>query len=82
MPSAAIVPDAQARQGFLPNAAGAYVPVPNLQRGMLPYANYFWPTPNGPEILVNGLPSGSAYAYSNPKRKVREDFGLLRFDYT
>jgi len=49
---------------------------------MLPYANYFWPAPNGPEILQNGLPTGSAYALSNPKRKVREDFGLLRFDYT
>ena len=82
VPSVAIVPDSQARQGFLPNAAGVYAPVPNLQPGMLPYANYFWPAPNGPEILVNGLPSGSAYAYSNPKRKVREDFGLLRFDYT
>ncbi|HYR92234.1 MAG TPA: carboxypeptidase regulatory-like domain-containing protein [Terriglobia bacterium] len=82
VPSAAIVPDAQARQGFLPNAAGVYVPVLNLEPRMLPYANYFWPAPNGPEILLNGLPTGSAYAYSNPKRKVREDFGLLRFDYT
>src|SRR5262245_20129440 len=82
IPSVAIVPDAQARQGLLPNAAGVYAPVPNLQPGMLPYANYFWPVPNGPEILVNGLPTGSAYSYSNPKRKVREDFGLMRFDYT
>ena len=82
VPSAAIVPDAQARQGLLPNAAGIYVPVPGLEPRMLPYANYFWPAPNGPEVLQNGLPSGSAYAYGNPKRKVREDFGLLRFDYT
>jgi Carboxypeptidase regulatory-like domain len=81
VPSAAIVPDAQARQGFLPNAAGVYVPVPNLEPRMLPYADYFWPVPNGPEILANGLPTGSAYASSNPKRKVREDFGLLRLDY-
>jgi len=77
-----IVPDALARQGFLPNAAGVYAPVPNLQRGMLPYANYFFPEPNGPEIFVNGLPTGSAYSYSNPRRRVREDFGLVRFDYT
>jgi len=82
VPSAAIVPSARARQGFLPNAAGVYVPVTNLEPRMLPYANYFWPAPNGPEILVNGLPTGSAYAIGNPRRKVREDFGLLRFDYT
>src|SRR5437870_1389095 len=82
VPSTAIVPSARARQGFLPNAAGVYVPVTNLEPRMLPYANYFWPAPNGPEILVNGLPTGSAYAIGNPRRKVREDFGLLRFDYT
>jgi hypothetical protein len=82
VPSNAIVPDEQARLGLLPNASGVYVPVPNLEPRMLPYANYFWPAPNGPEILQNGLPTGSAYAISNPKRKVREDFGLLRFDYT
>src|SRR5262249_23891005 len=82
VPSAGIVPDAQARLGLLPNAAGVYVPVQGLEPRMLPYANYFWPAPNGPEILLNGLPTGSAYAYSNPKRKVREDFGLVRFDYT
>jgi len=50
------VPDLQARQGLLPcnviyttaaaRAANcpdlnAYIPVPNLQRGMLPYANLF-----------------------------------------
>jgi len=89
--SVAIVPGAQARRGLLPcyivNTAangcqdrGAYVPVTNLKQGILPYANYFWPAPNGPEILVNGLPDGSAYALSNPARKVREDFGLVRFD--
>src|SRR5882724_817243 len=82
VPSTAIVPSARARQGFLPNAAGVYVPVTNLEPRMLPYSNYFWPAPNGPEILVNGLPTGSAYAIGNPRRKVREDFGLLRFDYT
>jgi len=91
--SVAIVPDAQARQGFMPcyivntaaNACpnrGAYVPVTNLKTGMLPYANYFWPAANGPELLTDGLPTGTAKAISNPKRKVREDFGLLRFDNT
>src|SRR5215471_9267259 len=92
--SVAFVPDALARQGSMPcylvntapNACadrGAYVPVTNLKTGMLPYANFFWPAPNGPELLdANGLPTGSAKAISNPRRKVREDFGLVRFDQT
>jgi hypothetical protein len=80
VPSNAIVPDALARQGLLPNAAGVYVPVANLEPRMLQYANTFWPAPSR-EIYLNGLPTGSAYATGNPKRKVREDFGLLRFDY-
>src|SRR5215831_13710256 len=47
VPSNAIVPDAQARQGLLPNAAGMYAPVPNLEPRMLQFANTFWPAPNG-----------------------------------
>src|SRR5262245_44298372 len=81
VPSVAIVPDGDARQGRLPNAAGVFVPVANLEQRMLQYANTFWPAPTQ-EIFRDGLPTGSAYAASNPKRKVREDFGLLRFDYT
>src|SRR5438093_746682 len=60
--SRAFYPDMQSRQGLLPcylayptsvasscpNRA-AFVPVPNLKPGMLPYANLFWPVPNGPE---------------------------------
>ena len=91
--SVAFVPDALARQGLMPcyiaNTAAnacpdrsAYVPVTNLKTGMLPYANYFWPAPNGPELLTDGLPTGTAKAISNPKRKVREDFGLIRSDNT
>jgi hypothetical protein len=90
-PSVGIVPGAQARLGFMPcyivNTGsgacpdrGAYVRVTGLKQGMLPYANIFWPAPNGGDILVNNLPDGSAYATSNPLRKVREDFGLVRFD--
>src|SRR5881628_576010 len=54
-----IYPDMQSRQGLLPcylayptsTAANcpdraAYVPVPNLKPGMLPFANQFWPVPN------------------------------------
>jgi len=85
----AIVPSAQARQGLIPcylaNSTcadrGAYVTAPNLVPGILPFFRY-WPEPNGPEILQNGLPTGSAYNLSAPWRPVNEDFGLARFDYT
>src|SRR5215468_8197190 len=59
--SVAVVPDAQARQGFLPcyiatptacgSNPGQYVAVPNLKAGMLLYANNFWATP-GTELFV------------------------------
>ena len=75
-----VVPDQQARQGWLPNASGVYAQVPHLNGGMLPYMS-FWPQPNGPELLVNGLPSGTAVAYNNPRQAIREDFGTLRVDY-
>jgi hypothetical protein len=95
--SVAIVPDAQVRQGLLPcylatpaacgSNPGQFVAVPNLKPGMLPYANNFWPSPNGIELLVPanlpnaGLPTGTAYAIGNPKQSIREDFGMTRFDY-
>ena len=81
MTSVAIVPSLQARLGRLPNASGQYVEVPNLQRGMLPFFQY-WPAPNGDEILdTRGFPTGVAYLNTNPSRKVKEDFGLIRYDY-
>ena len=70
-----VVPDEQARQGLLPNAAGQPTPVPNLDPRMLPYM-VFWPVPNGPS-----LGGGTALAYYNPKQSIREDFGTLRMDY-
>ena len=80
MTSTAVVPSLQARQGRLPNPAGQYVEVLNLERRMLPFFRY-WPEPNGPELLSGGLPTGLAYNYSNPSKKVKEDFGLIRYDY-
>jgi hypothetical protein len=74
-----VVPDDQARQGMLPNASGVYAPVPNLNPAILPYMSY-WPQANGPKLLVNGLPSGTALAYNNPSQSIREDFGTLRAD--
>ena len=77
--SVSFVPDANARLGLLPpanNPLGTPAQVSGLKPGMLPYANYFWPAPNGPE-----LGGGLATAFANPLQKVREDFGLLRSDY-
>jgi hypothetical protein len=77
----AVVPDQQARQGLVPNAAGVYTPVANLNSRILPYMS-FWPGPNGPELLANGLPTGTALSYNNPRQAIREDFGTVRTDYT
>jgi Carboxypeptidase regulatory-like domain/TonB-dependent Receptor Plug Domain len=75
-----VVPDEQARLGLLPNAVGVYTQVPNLNKAMLPFTA-LWPTPNGPELLVNGLPTGTKLAFYNPKNLIHEDFGTLRTDY-
>jgi hypothetical protein len=75
-----VVPDSQARLGSLPNAAGVYAPVANLNAKILPYMS-FWPVANGAELLANGIPSGTALGYYNPKESIREDFGTLRADY-
>ena len=78
--SVSVVPNAQARQGLLPNAAGVYAPVANLNRNMLQYFA-MWPVANGPELLTNGIPSGTALAFNNPKQSIKENFGTTRFDY-
>ncbi|MCU1322626.1 MAG: TonB-dependent receptor domain protein [Acidobacteriaceae bacterium] len=73
------VPSTQVRQGFFPDATGTYKPV-TLGAGVAPLFN-LWPAQNGPELLDgNGHPTGIALAYSNPKQKIREDFGTTRFD--
>jgi hypothetical protein len=78
--SVSVVPDNEARQGLLPNAAGVYKPVSKLNTAMLQYMQ-LWPAVNGPELTVGGLPSGTALSYNNPKENIREDFGTLRTDY-
>jgi hypothetical protein len=75
-----VVPDADARQGMLPNANGIESPFSKLNPAMLKYTS-LWPRPNGPELLVNGLASGTALSYDNPRQTVREDFGTVRTDY-
>src|SRR5205809_363232 len=90
-------PDVQSRQGLLPcylatpsacpagapfAARAAYVPVPNLKLGMLPFANQFWPLPNSTEVLsAEGLPTGTAYNYNNGVQKIHENFVMTRMDY-
>jgi hypothetical protein len=75
-----VVPDAQVRLGEFPNSSGVYAPVASLNQAMLPYFS-LWPQPNGAELRVNGLSSGTAFSYNNPKQDIREDFGALRLDY-
>jgi len=74
------VPDQFARQGLLPNSAGVYTPVSKTNRAMLKYFD-LWPQANGPELLSNGVATGIALAYYNPRQSIREDFGNTRVDY-
>jgi hypothetical protein len=79
--SLSVVPDAQVRNGLFPNAtSGVYAKVANADSRMTPYFA-FWPAPNGAELTVNGIPSGTAFSYNAPKQNIREDFGTLRSDY-
>jgi len=75
-----VVPDDQARLGNLPNAAGVPTKVANLNPAMLPFMA-LWPKANGAELLVNGVASGTALAFYNPKNTIHEDFGTVRADY-
>ncbi len=75
-----LVPDYQARQGFVPNAAGVEekVPVSSTSQQLLD----LWPAavPTSPEVLTNGLPTGIATVASTAQQHIREDFGTTRFD--
>ncbi len=72
--SVAVVPGTNARLGLLPDGV---TPVPNLNPAMLKYANAFWPAPTGSDSA-----NGTANSATNPPQSAREDFGLVRFDYT
>jgi len=74
------VPDQSARQGLLPNSSGIYTRVARLNPAMLKYFA-LWPAANGSELLSNGVPTGIALAYYNPRQSIREDFGTARSDY-
>ena len=76
-----VVPDSQVRTGLFPNATtGVYAPVAKLVPGMLPYFS-MWPSANGAELLVGGIPSGTAFSYNSPKQKIDEYFSTERVDY-
>src|SRR6266581_1834417 len=93
-----IYPDALSRQGLLPcylatpsacpavsahfAARAGLVTVPNLKPGMLPFANLWWPVPNGSEVpSPEGLPTGTAYNYNSAVQKIHENFVMGRVDY-
>jgi hypothetical protein len=69
-----LVPDTQARLGYLPNSSGVetYVGVNSAVQPPL----VLWPVQNGPE-----LGGGIAEAFSSPLQRIREDFGTTRLDY-
>ena len=83
-----LVPDNEARQGYLPCAQVTPAPNPCPSSGLAnvgvnsavaPLLN-LWPVENGPELLSNGNPSGIAEAFSHPPQHINEDFGTTRFD--
>ena len=73
-----LVPDNQARLGFLPNAKGVEtaVTVNPVSAKLL----NLWPVQNGPEVLSNGLLTGIAEAFTTAPQHIREDFGTTRLD--
>ena len=73
-----LVPDNEARQGYVPNSSGAEQYV-GVNSSVAPLLN-LWPVQNGPELLANGNPSGIAEAFSHPPQHINEDFGTTRFD--
>ncbi|GGH02724.1 TonB-dependent receptor [Silvibacterium dinghuense] len=69
-----LVPDNEARLGYLPNSSGTetYVGVNAATKPLLA----LWPVQNGPD-----LGSGIGEAYSSPLQTIREDFGTSRADW-
>ena len=69
-----LVPDTEARLGYLPDAAGKLKHV-GIAPGVAPLFS-LWPAENGPD-----LGSGIGESFSHPLQTIREDFGTTRFDY-
>ena len=77
-----LVPDNEARAGYLPNAAGVETKT-TVNPAAASLLN-LWPVQNGPELYTttNGqsAATGIAEAFSSPEQHIREDFGTTRFD--
>ena len=78
-----LVPDNEARLGFLPNASGVETAttVSPISKQLL----NLWPVQNGPEVYQKNasgslIPTGIAEAFSSPEQHIREDFGTTRLD--
>ncbi|MHB8653352.1 MAG: TonB-dependent receptor [Terriglobia bacterium] len=69
-----LVPDNNARMGYLPGPGGTLVNV-GIAPGVLPLLS-LWPvqSPNAPDF------GGIAEAFSSPLQTIREDFGTTRLD--
>jgi len=68
-----LVPDNEARLGYLPNSAGVEQKV-GVNAAVAPLLA-LWPVQNGPE-----LGGGIAEAFSHPPQHIHENFGTARFD--
>jgi len=77
-----LVPDTEARLGFLPNAKTGVLTKTTIGAGVAPLFN-LWPAQNGPELLdpTTGFNTGIAEAFSSPDQHIREDFGTSRVDW-
>lgn len=73
-----IVPDSEARLGYVPNSSGVEQKV-GVNAAVAPLLELY-PAPNGPELLSNGLITGLAEAFNTPPQHQREDFGTVRLD--
>jgi hypothetical protein len=73
-----IVPDSQARQGYVPNSSGTEQNV-GVNAAVAPLLALY-PAQNGPELLSGGVITGLAETYSDPPQHTRENFGTARLD--
>jgi hypothetical protein len=76
-----LVPDGEARLGFVPNAKTGVLANVGLAPGVASLLN-LWPVANGPELTdpTTGFNTGIAKALSSPVQHIREDFGTTRVD--
>jgi hypothetical protein len=80
--SVTLVPADDARNGTLVSFGSSCPAAQQAQCAtMVQQLLNLWPSANGPELLLNGQPSGIAILTSSPIQTVREDFGTTRLDH-